>query len=647
MGIPWPALGDAVLALAPLAILYGWLPCWAAGVRRSSDPAHILAAIVGSMCLQAVLGWCWNLWRIGPPMLEISAYAAVLLAAGWIARRRGWIPAPTGVTLDAPLALICLAGAALRLVHPLLTPALGQSDAYSHLQFIGDILERGHIRNPAYPPGYHWVMMVPAALGVEAHVVARFGGAWCGLLMPLAFHVLLRDRAGRIPALLAAWAVACCPVFMLLIKTGVGVYPNQFGLLLVPCALHAYLRWVEAPGAARAGCGLVPLFGLAISAPMMLADLGLVVVAERAWWLVAGGRRGRRWLWALGLIGILLALLVAWQVGRTGYDRLAATVTALTGRGLAAESAVPALAALGVLLRDFLSIKRWGLGLTALDAAAAASAVLFALLLGKGWRDRRADLVAAASWGLLALGQTVLGVLQFSRYQRAGWQLLEAAAWTGALLAAWWLGRLLITRSGLRRAVVLVVLVMTVVSFAQYPRHRVFHSRSEAALVGLFRAVERCYARDQGVRPPWSFTPAELPAGMDLYPKNALTVLIRPFTGFTRGQGDPTHALLRRRPGIAIAAIGDGRAPVRLEWPRQYLLLVDEPSVKTAAELGAAARLQDDLAREFVQVQDRARRAREDAAAILAGVDAARWRTVPLHLAPGLDAWFLQPLPAP
>lgn len=639
----WPAIGDAVLVQVALGLCYAVVPALALRLRRTTSPEQWLTVITGALCLQSMLGWCWNHLRPAGPHVELALYAAVWVGIGLLVRARRLAPRPTGVTMEVALLAVCAAGFVLRLIHPVLTPALGQSDAYSHLQFIGDILERGHIRNPAYPAGYHWVMMVPAALGLEPYMVARFGGAWMGALMPLAFYVLLRDRAGRMPALLAAWAVALCPALFLLIKTGIGVYPNQFGLLLLPCIGHAYLRWVEAPRPARGLAALVLVGGLVSACPMMLTDLAIVVAAERVWSLVRAPRRSSPWWWVLVAFAALAASVVIWQVSRTGYDRLASTVTSLTGRPLGENAgARPAVAVMTALVRDYFAIKRPGLGSPIADVAAAVLLCAFLWVLMSGWRARRTDWVFLGAWGLMATLQTATGLLQFSRYQRAGWQLLEAAVWAGGVAVGWWIVRPLCRWAWLRGCTVAGLLVVSIFAFAHFPRHRVFQSAAEDDLVKLFRSIERHYARAQGQAAPWGFTTARLSDKLPINPRNALTVLIRPFTGFTRGHGDLTHALLRRRPGIAIEGIGIPRPPVQLVWPRQYLILLEDPSVRSAADLGVSARLNGDLAGEFLDVQQRAQQARAQAAEILAGFDRTRWRVDQIALSPDLEAWFIR-----
>ena len=143
---------DSSLVLLTLALVY-LLPTWPAVRRRFPERSGwdlLLTAAALGIASQGILGFVWVLLGVRHTGLE-----SLLYLGGWTALSlasfmgiRGNRDAGRARSPGMWLAAIVAAGVALRLVHPLTSVALGQSDAYSHLQFLNDIIHRGHLRNP-------------------------------------------------------------------------------------------------------------------------------------------------------------------------------------------------------------------------------------------------------------------------------------------------------------------------------------------------------------------------------------------------------------------------------------------------------------------------------------------------------------------
>lgn len=624
---------EALLVQFLLLSCYVAPPFLAFRLWRARGLTPWLMGIAGAMCLQSALGWMWNQFAPGPLWMQPFAYALVWLGVAGVVR------APPGDdAADAPdrwLWMLLALAFALRMVDPLRTAALGQSDAYSHWQFIFDVVEKGRVRNAVYPPGYHWVLGLPTMLsGLDPYLMARFGGAFAGTLLVAALYALAERMAGRTAARWAAWFAGLCPAAWWLIKTGVGVFPNQFGLLLLACAWLAYLRWLSAPSRRALTPLVIVVAGMATATPMFLLDLALVLGLHQALVLLRASSAERRRAALLVGLGVVSAIPLVFLLMRAGPDSLRHTVVALTGAlpphtGDAAFT-VPEL--LGVLTRDFFSIKRSGLGSPLFSAAAAVLAALFTAGLAASLRRRRTDVALLSLWGLLAALQTGWGVLQFEHYQRAGWQLMMAVA----LLVGWIAHRLPVAR-GLTLAG--LAALVTVGSFVMYPRHQLLHSAAEPELVTFLRAVAREQRILHDKTPARVIATPRLPDGMTLHVRRGLTILARRYTGFTRGQGDPVYAALGHRDGTEIRPLGAG-APLELKPRRQYLLIRDEAPPPPA---GLSARMNAALAAMAAPRPERIAAAHRELDGILAGVDPAQW-TVHRHaLAPALEVYLLLP----
>jgi hypothetical protein len=500
----------ALAVNAALTALYGVPALWIARpwrAPRGTRAIDLIRALFLVLALQAVAGLVWNdLVRAAPLGQPLLALVFWIAAGRWWPRR---VPAPAATRGGEGLLLaaVLLAALAVRLLHPLRAAYLGQSDAYIHLLFFKDIAASGAIRHPAYPPGYHWVMTLPSLVfRLDPYWMARYGGAWFGVLLCAGTYAVLRAWASATAALLGAFGVACCPLFGILIKTGVGAFANQMGLAFIPVFLLACGR-LRAGGGRRAGVEAALLaLGLAAAVPLMLIRLGIALGLDAL--VAAVWRRGRAGAWARLLsVALLFApagALTAAHFARAGAFWTRVTGEALTGVRLREESLrhdaartgrsevePPSVWAAGA--RDLLRVKRRGLAGAPLNAAAGAWLVVLGVMLANGLR-RGAAFEALTGWlGVVAGVQTLTGFLEFSHYQRAGWTFLLMTAMAGGVLAAALLRR--IRPPGLARAAVAAgAAACLALSVLRPPRHAATTSSAEDELVVLTRELGRAGA---------------------------------------------------------------------------------------------------------------------------------------------------------
>lgn len=639
-GLPAAVL-EALWVQGLLLVCYVILPAFALRLWHNADPGKWLLGIVAAMSLQSVLGWIWNTFTPGPLLLEGLLYFLIWGVVAWRYR-----PAQKSENKpsDRVLPLILVLSFVLRLIQPVQTYALGQSDAYSHWQFIFDVLELGRVRHVLYPSGYHWVLAMPASfLGVDSYLVARFGGAFAGALLPLAMYVLGDALGGRSAARWSAWFVGLCPAWWWLLKTGVGVFPNQFGLLLLPCVWLVYLRWNTELSASRGALLILLLAGLATASPMFLLDIMALLVAHQAvmLWRDPSAKRQRLVLF-IGLALAFAAIPAAVMIFRADNVTVVESLTQLVG-STDTEEKPGVLRLLGLLFVDFLRVKRGYVSSPLFCGAGTVLAIGFLVLLVLGWRRRRSDWLLLGAWGLLAAIQTGFGVLQFTRYQRAGWQLTEAvAAGCGLYLANF----VRAPSSHFRALIFSALAVCTAFSFLIYPRHYMIHSAAESDIVQFMRALSRRQAMLNG-RPVRRVVDVPvLPSAESLERNRAITILCRKFTGFARGQGDPLYAALGERPGVEIHQLGKAR-PITFDPARQYLFVVDEAAVRSVDELGLAGRLNSILAVQPVMTRKAAERARLEAETLMANLDPAIWNISLMESTPALRIYLLKAVVSP
>ena len=160
---------------------------------REKWPALGLTAMVMGCSLQAVSGTLWSHLVRGNPYGELALYLFLwLLLVIWAYYNYG--RSATNIPFydehednnggHRILILILTAAFIVRMLHPLQVAYLGQSDAYTHLNYLHNIVDSGYLINPVYPPGYHWILALPSLVfSIDPYLVARYGGAFFGVGM--------------------------------------------------------------------------------------------------------------------------------------------------------------------------------------------------------------------------------------------------------------------------------------------------------------------------------------------------------------------------------------------------------------------------------------------------------------------------------
>ena len=230
----------AVASSLLLFIVLPFVPITFLLFRGKQWPKILLSATVLGGSLQASIGMVWSHVSEGKPLAELGVFASAwMILLGYTiwrnARRTALIWDLDESPFHAALIITLVVGFIIRIIHPLDVAYLGQSDAYTHLNYIRNIIDFGLLSNPVYPSGYHWIMAIPSLIfSIDPYQTARFGGAFWGISMVLGIYVLMEKCVSRRAALFASFCAAAFPGMNLLMKTGVGVFANQFGLMLLP-----------------------------------------------------------------------------------------------------------------------------------------------------------------------------------------------------------------------------------------------------------------------------------------------------------------------------------------------------------------------------------------------------------------------------
>ena len=252
--------------------------------------------VVSSLALQALLGTFWTL--TGLPMgIEPLVWLCCCAGLGIQVARSPIQVSP----ISSPAWLLCIVGITLlsRLVPAAMQSGLGQSDAYSHLQFGMELLSTGSLSNPVYPSAHAWIHTLPLQVfSGDPYLLYRYGGAIMALGLVLGIYFITRAAGDESAAICAGLLAAGCPLMLPLLRTGVGVFANQAGLLFAGLVLWAFPRNLWA--------ALLAGLALACTVPMMLIDLAiplfLYTVVQKKF-VIAGSLAG------IGAIGVGLVAL--------------------------------------------------------------------------------------------------------------------------------------------------------------------------------------------------------------------------------------------------------------------------------------------------------------------------------------------------
>jgi hypothetical protein len=540
---------DFLGVLALFLGLYTGLPSLYLLLRRALSAERLWIASLLFVSLQAILGTLWSRVLPASAPYQLLLAALALPIACELALRAKTQPFPRDPLLPA----ILLLAIAVRAIDPILHPALGQSDAYGHLQFLRDIVTRGQLRHAFYPPAHAWVSALPALLSrIDLYTLARHGGAVYGLGLVSGIYFLSRRISGSTTARHAALLAAGFPLIQPLLRTGIGLFANQLGLLLLPLILYTIptsTGLLRRPTSALRF--LLPFLALAIAVPMMSLDL-CVVLALNALLSRFSPSRERTPLLPIFLGGTALVVLGIGLLFHLPADSLNATVGLITASEGPLQGPVDALLR---LLTDYLRPKSSGLSLPLLIGSAIFALLQAGLCL---WSLRHAPTLRPVFvLGSVSGFQSVTGILQFSSYQRAGWFFLIAACISGG----WILGSLS-KRLRYRREALFATALACLVSLWLYPRHQPHLSGHENALVQHLRDLR--HARQLRRNPP------------------PLTLWTRAFNNFPGAQGDPVPALLEDIPNLSLRRVLP-EDDFHLPDSGTHLFLLDaEPSVLPA-----------------------------------------------------------------
>jgi len=643
----WLELSGVQVALWGLYALIPWLALrrW---LTREVWPVRLALALLAGLVSQMLIGFCWSRWVCQPAWLEGLYYVGLWVLLGVVFHLLKPTPhagdARNSLTLFDQLCFVMLLvlGLGIRLRHPIQVMALGQSDAYAHLAMFREIVASGFLVNAAYPSGYAWLMGMPASLlRIDPYSMARFGGAFWGLALCVSVYGFLREGfRDKRAAMLGAFLTATFPGLMLLHKTGVGAFANQPGLFFLPLVFTGVLltttRMRRRPGA------MVLLFsciGILLATPMMLLHAGVVLLLYysvhgwKTWRFIP--RRWLRWLWAL----VPLLLLAGFYLVRFGGRTLSMTARILTTADEAASANLSQVTldvwtSIRLLLVDFFSLKRWGLGSPLLDGVFLLLLVLFVSLLVVGVRRKQASWVMLGCWGGAAALQTATGFLQFTAYQREGWSLLIAVACLGGMMGAWFWVRF----RWIRSLIILALLSAAGVTLWHAPSHPLTNSTAEDLMVRLARQL-RAY-------------PTILP-----FPDSSMKGIsgfIHTYMNTNESLSLITRPLLQDQMLSSVAGVNEQiwvskwdlylDPEMGLQHSYQSLILLDRADSQDVASLGAFAAISPVAAGHFIQQQQISYRFNEQLEAHIQALSADVWQVVRYDADPNLRLYLVKPL---
>jgi len=614
-----------------------------------------LSLIMG-LSSQSILGFLWNHFVAEKPLIEILLFIFMWGIAIWISLKysvKKQIRLPDEIPWEnGAIAGILFIALLVRTIHPFTTTALGQSDAYMHLHFVRNILQFGNIQAPMYPPGYHWVMAGPSLIfSIDPYVMMRFGGAFFGAGLVLMTFVFVRHIANPVAGVFSALLIACFPGLGLLIKTGVGAFANQIGLLLIPSIFYLYLQQ-KAVGFKMSFDGIALMIataGLMVSVPMM--GLHLLLIVGLDFILTLFLEKHRSLLKALSAFmhtipSILFTLAyLYWPDRRYRNATVGYLVAGRTG------SLVPSSQEIGttlsiqqiaspflVMLYDYMSIKRWGFGVLWMDAVGYFCLALFIGCFFIGEKERKTGLILLGIWGFITAIQTITGALQFSAYQREGWSLLIALGCITGIVGAFCF-RILSKWAFIRFGFGLAIFGIIGAGFYFFPEHPQLKSSAENEIVSIVRQAA-AWRKNPDKDTPALFNPIRA----HLNPKLPLTVVSRRFGGWGNFLGEILLVVAPHVKNFKTTVVGNTTLLEGFFHPkRQYLILLDANIDKDVANIGAFRFINPFQANQFIVFSNRLLRINEIIWAHLDQLKESRWTKAVLKISTKLTAVILIP----
>jgi hypothetical protein len=601
-------------------------PTWLAGRRllpRSARFEVFFTAWVLGLVSQSVFGLLWNHLVSRDAGIEVIFYYLFWLIISVILivspQRLPSQKRESDQNIDEKilLGILCIA-VVVRSIHPLQHFALGQSDAYSHLHFLRDVINSGHLQNPIYPAGYHWILALPTlTFHLDPFDVVRYIGAFFGAGLVLAVFVIVKRASDDTAAFLSAFLVACFPGFYLLQKTGVGAFANQLGLFFIPVILYFYIRIIENDfrWSSYTFFFIVSLMGFIASVPMMMIHVCLVIVLERIFVLVirpSGWTSRAMIVVASGTPALLLFLFhLIYPVKLTQTEALMYHVEEQIRLMASAAVILPRTFTTDYLnhpsikmIIDFVSIKRWGFANAFLDMIGCLSVIVFIVAFSHGVRKRKSLLILMGIWGILTSLQSITGFLQFSAYQREGWSLLIIIAClsgiAGANIYRWGIYRWKI----MRPLFYLFIIISVVWSIFLPPGHLILNSWAEDDIIRIVRNLSSQTINHNPLEKRYDHQDDIILIRNALSESLPVTIIARNFSGWWTGQGEMINVVMHRPAAVENEVI-DERTSLNLVFKtnRQYIIFLDVQKTLKVEQLGMMARLNRDNAEKFVNVQ--------------------------------------------
>ena len=594
------------------------VPTWLASHRllpRSEWFEVFFAAWVLGLVSQSVFGLLWNHLVSRDAGIEVIFYYVfwliISIALLVFPRRSPSQKRESGQGVNGKILLgILFIAVVVRSINPLQHFALGQSDAYSHLHFLRDVINSGYLQNAIYPPGYHWILALPTlTFRLDPFDVVRYVGAFFGAGLVLAVFVIAKGAFNDTSAFLGAFFTACFPGLYLLQKTGVGAFANQFGIFFIPTVLFFYLRIMENEfrWSSYTFLFIVSLMGFIVSVPMMMIHVCLIIALERIFALV---KRPSGWVSrsiivaASGTPALLLFLFhLLHPVKLTQTEAVVFIIKEQIRLTASAAVNIPRTFTSDYLnhpvmkmIIDFVSIKRWGFGNALLDMLGCLLVIVFIVVFYDGVKKKKPLLTLMGIWGMLTGMQSLIGFLQFSAYQREGWSLLIVIACLSGIVGAniyrWGIYRWKI----MRPLLYLFIIISVVWSILLPPGHLMLNSWAEDDVIRIVRNLsspvihqdlsgKRYNGHDHDIMLIRNALSASLP----------VTIVARNFSVWWSGQGEMISVVMHNPTTVRNEVITE-RTPLEpvFQTNRQYVVLLDAHKSLQAEHFGMMASLSRD-----------------------------------------------------
>jgi hypothetical protein len=231
-------------------------------------------------------------------------------------------------------------------------------------------------------------------------------------------------------------------------------------------------------------------------------------------------------------------------------------------------------------------------------------------------------------FGMITAAQTLTGLLEFSRYQRAGWLLMIAAACAAGWIGAW-IARLL--RPERLRLIVLGVGALACAGWGLVcaPGHASAVSSAEELMIHVTRFLGRLepVSLEEPVYRALSYPrPAALEEA--LTPDLPVTLVVRSTSGrAARGFWELTDAVVPYSSALPIVNVRSAESLEGLPAvDRQTIVFLDRAQRLASDELGSVAALDPEQPKRYADWQYRHYRANETIRAFVNGVDTGIWR---------------------